>query len=442
MGVFTLIWSGQFVSYMGTSLTEFALAIWLYQHTSSVTQFTLASLCAALPGVLVAPLAGVVVDRHSRRWILLCCDILAALSTLGAGTLAFTGHLNVWFICLANIIASVSGAFQRPAYMALVTQLVPQERLNRVNGMIQFANASTQLVAPVLSGALLPIIQLQGIFLIDLTTFLFSMGTLLLARYSTEPRTVHAGGEQEQKGNFVQDVAVVWRYLQQHSGLVILLLLFTVTNFLTGMVSVLVKPMILSFTSAALLGTLMSIGGIGMIVGALTMSVWRGFKRRVHTILCFLSISSICLALVGVSTSFLLIAVAGFAFYFCLPLINGSVHALFQNLTDTSMQGRLFSVLDMLTGAVVPLAYLLSGPLADALFEPLLRADGSLSHSVGQIIGVGQGRGIGFMFILIGGILLIITLCCSASSRLRHLEAEKNKQETPALSAQEAPVSD
>ncbi|NMF67485.1 MFS transporter, partial [Brasilonema octagenarum] len=82
MSVFILIWIGQVLSLVGSRMTSFALSIWIYQHTNSNTQFTLLILSTTLPAIIISPIAGVFVDRWSRRWIMMISDFCAGLCTL------------------------------------------------------------------------------------------------------------------------------------------------------------------------------------------------------------------------------------------------------------------------------------------------------------------------------------------------------------------------
>ena len=118
---------------MGSGLTGFALSVYIYQETGSATQLGVAMLATILPSLLISPLAGALVDRWDRRWVMVASDAGAALSTLAIWVLLFTGHLQVWHIYLANALSSVLGSFQQPAYMASITLLVPKQHLGRAS---------------------------------------------------------------------------------------------------------------------------------------------------------------------------------------------------------------------------------------------------------------------------------------------------------------------
>ena len=141
MRTFFVIWSGQLVSTIGSGLTGFALGVWIYQETGSVTLFSLNLLAVAVPNLIVSPFAGALVDRWDRRLVMIMSDTGAGLATLSIAILYMTGNLEVWNILLATAINSAFSTFQWPAYSAVTTLLVPKEQLGRAGGMVQIGEA-------------------------------------------------------------------------------------------------------------------------------------------------------------------------------------------------------------------------------------------------------------------------------------------------------------
>lgn len=419
MRVFSVVWFGQFISLIGSGLTNFGLGVWVFQQTGSATLFGLISLCAVLPGIVLSPIAGSVADRWDRRKTMILSDCGSGLATLTVALLLLSGNLELWHIYIAVAFSSAAGAFQWPAYAAATTQLVPEEQLGRANGMVQLGQAGSQLIAPLLAGILIATIQLEGVMLIDFATFLFSMVTLLAVRF---PKLVRKDEAEANQSSLLRDASYGWKYVRSQTGLMELMIFFALGNLLVGMVSVLVTPLILGFASTTALGTVLSVGGSGMIVGSILLSAWGGFKRRIDTVLGFFFICGLGLVLAGLQPSVPLVTCAAFIFFFSLPFVNGSTNAIIQSKVEESAQGRVFAVLQMIATSAVPIAYLVAGPLADQLFNPLLRTDGELAGTIGYIIGVGEGRGIGLMFIVMGMLLCLLTIAGALYSPLRNVE--------------------
>jgi len=421
MGVFSIIWFGQLVSIVGSGLTRFALGLWVYQRTGSVTQFALIALSSILPHLILSPLAGALVDRWDRRWVMILSDLGAGFSTFLIAALFFTDLLAVWHIYLITAISAAFDTFQWPAYSAAITLLVPKENLGRANGMVQFGQAASEIFAPVLAGILMVTIQMWGVLLIDFVTFLFAVGTLLIVRFPEHKTTTT---EKEGKGHLLHEAMYGWKYITARPGLLGLLLFFAVVNFLWGTVGALIIPMILNFTSADVLGIIISIAGGGMLTGSLIMSVWGGPKRRINGVLNFELFSGVCFLLIGLRPSAWLVALGAFGAHLTIAIVSGSDQTIWQSKVVPDVQGRVFAMRQMIAKSTRPLAYLLAGPLADMVFEPLLAADGSLAGSVGPIIGIGPGRGIALLFIVMGIIKVTVSLGGYLYPRIRLVEDE------------------
>lgn len=419
--VFLTVWFGQLLSQIGSGLTGFALGIWVYQRTGSATLFALISLFTTLPGIVLSPLAGAFVDRWDRRWVMLVSDCTAGMSTLIIAFLLVAGQLHVWHIYLAMGVNSTCTAFQWLAYAAATTLLVPKHQLGRASGIVQLGEAVARIVAPVLAGALLVIIQIQGVLLIDFATYLFALVTLLSVRF---PKVKTTGENHGQKRLLWREAVFGWTYITARPGLLGLLLLFAASNFGIGIVTVLITPMVLAFASSTTLGTVLSIGGSGMLVGSLVMSVWGGPRRGVYGVLGFGFLQGVCMLLAGLRPSIPLIAAAAFGGFLCYPIIGGCSQAIWQRKVPPEVQGRVFAVRRAIALSSMPLAFLLAGPLADHVFEPLLVINGPLSGTLGGLIGVGPGRGVGLLFMVLGTLSVLVILGGYMYPRLRLVEEE------------------
>lgn len=419
MRVFFLIWFGQLVSLMGSGLTKFALGVWVYERTGSVTQFALISVFARLPAILLFPVAGALVDRWNRRYCMILSDLGAGLTTVAIALLLVTGRLEIWHIYLAVAVSSAFSAFQWPAYIAATTLLLPKQQMGRASGMIQLGEAAAQFIAPMLAAGLLSVIQLQGIILADFATFLFSLVTLLSIRFpDAKTNTFRKAGTL----SLLREMADGWTYITARPGLLGLLIFIAVSNFAIGIAQVLFAPLILAFAPVAVLGTVQSIACSGMVVGSLLMSVWGGPKRRIYGVFGFELVLGLGIFLLGVRASIPLIMVAGFGAYFSAAIFLSSTQAILQIKVAPEVQGRVFAVRRTIGWSSYPLAALVAGPLADRIFEPLMAANGLLAGSIGQIIGVGTGRGIGLLFAIAGVMVMLTTVAGYQYPRLRLLE--------------------
>lgn len=419
MRTFLLVWFGQMISMIGSSLTSFGLGVWVYVRTGSATEFALIAVAAILPGIVIAPFAGAVADRYDRRKVMIVSDFCAALSTVVVAVLLVNNNLQIWHIYLTAIVSSSASAFQNPAYTASISQLVAKTHYSRAAGLVAGAEAASQIIAPALAGVLIGFIGLHGIIAVDFATFLFAVSVLLVVRFPA-----YTNSESETKTSIWQEARYGWRYMLERRGLLALMLFFAFINLTLSLVNQLLTPMVLSFSSPEGLGLIVSASGVGMMLGSAAMAVWGTPRRRILVVYGAGLLQSFTMILMGWRESIALLAMARFMALVISPLVNGSAQVLLQRKVPTDMQGRVFSATRMLARASIPLAYLLSGPLADRVFQPMLAQNGALARSVGQIIGTGDGRGIALMYIVFGLVTLVGTLTAFLYKPMRNIERE------------------
>ncbi|MDJ0714713.1 MAG: MFS transporter [Prochloraceae cyanobacterium] len=420
MPTFIIVWLGQVVSLIGSGLTGFVLGVWIYQTTGSATQFSLIYLFTELPAILVAPVAGVIADRWDRRWLMILSDTGSGLSTLAIVLILWLGNLQIWHIYLAIALSSICQGFQWPAYYATPTLLVAKKHFGRANGMIQLGKAAGQLFSPLVAGILISKIQVPGVILIDFATFGLAVLTLLVIRFPKH----HKSSEEETNPPIWQEISFAWNYLLERPGLLMILTFFVVTNFTIGLVQVLITPMVLGFTNAKILGRILSLGGSGWLFGAILMSVWGGPKKRIYGVFGFELLLGLSILVAGLKPSSLLITIATFTSFFSIPIIIGCANAIRQVKVAPEMQGRVFAMWGAIAWSSFPLAYLVAGPLSDYFFQPLLMQGGLLTNNIGRLIGVGAGRGIGLLFILVGIFIILATIVAYQYPRIRLVEDE------------------
>ncbi len=417
---FIVTWLGQVVSLIGSSMTSFALGIWVFERTGSPTLFAFIGLFAVLPKVIFSPMAGILVDRWDRRKVMILSDAGAGLSTLFVALMLFNGRLELWHIYLSAFISSFFGTFQWPAYTATVTQLVPEKHLGRANGMNQFGRAIAEIFSPLIAGILVMRIQLEGVILIDVGTFLLAMLTLLIVRFPALDKKFSS----EKLATFWGDLSFGWKYIWSRRGLMHLLIFQALVNFIWGMVGALLVPMVLGFTTSDKLGAIITIAGGGMLVGSLLMTAWGGPKRRINGVIFFEMLSGFCFVMMGLRPEFWLIALGAFGAHFTIALVFGSNQALWQSKVEPEKQGRVFSAQQMIASIASPLAYILAGPLAERIFEPSMTPGGALNFQLSHLLGSGAGRGIGLMFVLMGIIKITVSVIGYLNPSIRLIEDE------------------
>jgi pyochelin synthetase len=426
MRTFLIIWIGQLVSTLGTSLGSFSLGVWVVEKTGSTTPFAMIAVLAGIVMLVISPLAGALADRWDRRKIMLVSNVGSAVMTVGLASLMLTDRLEIWHVYPFVVAMVALGALQGPALTASISLLVPRRHLARASGISQISRASAGIIGPFAAGVLVSAIGYYGVIYIDCITFLFAAAMLLLVRIPSPPRAAEAsGGGSARRVSVLGDLAVGWAYIREQPGLFALLSMYTLTNFCMGTVQVLLTPMILSFATPVELGSVNSAAAGGVLLGSLTLSFWGGPKNRVWTIFAILVFQSCLLFVGGVEPSIPLIALTIFCFMFTAPIIAGTNQAILQSKVAPEIQGRVFGMAAFIVACTLPLASALAGPLVDRVFQPLLSPGGLLAATfVGRLIGVGPGRGAGLLFVVLGGLVLLIVGFAFLNPRLRRIETE------------------
>jgi MFS family permease len=333
-----------------------------------------------------------------------------------------TGSLQIWHLYITSTVSSVCSAFQAPAYQASVPVLVPKKYLGQASGMNQLSLAIARLAAPVLAGTLIELIQIQGIIAIDLSTFLFALFTLLLLKFPSPP--ISQTAPESQASSLLQQITYAWNYVRLRQGLFALLIFQIFYGFSVELITVLIVPLLLSCTSPSIMGVILFCGGIGMVIGSLLVTLKGLGTHLIAKIVVFRGLGGLCIFIAGFKCNPWLFGTLGFLYYLGLPISGGCNQLIWYRKIPNELQGRVFALREMISKFVSPVAYLSSGLLADRLFEPLMSKNGLLADSVGRIIGVGQGRGIALMMILMGFSTMVVSGIAYAYPRLRRIESE------------------
>jgi MFS family permease len=420
---FLIIWMGQLASMIGSGLIGFALSVWIFKVTGQATPFALTALFSTLPRILLSPVAGALTDRWNRKKIMIISDSLSGLLTLLVAVLLSINQMEVWMIYLISFLGSIFASFQQPAYSASIVMLVPKDQLTRANSMVQMGQALESLITPVLAGVLVVSIGMPGIILIDIITFIIALIALVFVPIpQPELRTRETGA----KRSMFDDIRFGWQYLVERRGLLGLILYFACVNFFMNLAFIMVGPLVLSFGSATNMGIAQSVLGAGMLMGSLLMSLWGGFKKnKILSVIGFITLASLGFLVMGLHPSLLMVSAGIFMLAFFLPFGSGPSSALFAEKVDPAVQGRVFATRSMISQSMMPLAFLLSGILADNVFSPLMVDGGHLAETfIGDLIGVGLGRGIGLMIICSGLLLILISILAYLNPKIRNIEKE------------------
>lgn len=415
---FLLIWFGQLVSGVGSRLTSFALGLWVYQTTGSTTRFAMVFVAMAVPTLLLLPFAGALVDRWDRRRTMIVCETVSALVIGAMALLLAFDRLDLWQVYIGVGVSAMTNTFLQPAYAASVPLLADREQLTRVNGLIQTGQGLSLVGGPALASILEHFIGISGVLAVDALTFVVGAAFIVLARVPKPPR------DETVEDDLLREAHEGWRYVCERPGLLGLLGISAMGSFLFAIASIAITPLVLITVNqdVRLLGLQMSLSCSGLLVGGLLVTLWGGSRHKIHSMLGFSILSGLAIAAHGLLPSLTLLIVAGFLMFLTIPPAQAASMALWQTKVPSQILGRAMATLRMTSEAAVPIGFLLAGPLAEYVFEPLMMPGGALAGTVGAVIGVGPGRGLALMFIVLGVSMMAVAAAGYAFRSVRRAE--------------------
>ncbi len=395
---YLLLWSTQSLSALGSSMTGYALVLWLYRESGSALETALLSVCSYAPYVLMSIFAGALSDLWDKKRTMLICDLLAAVSTVGVLVLLKTGQLAPWHMYLLNAVSGLMNTVQQPASEVAATLLVPKEHYQRTSGLRSLSGSLNTLLHPVLASALFAFSGMDLVIAVDLATFSLAFLTLLFFI-----RIPKAHESERPRESLLASAGEGLRWLRGDPLIMYLIFFLACINLVASAYNAALPALLLSRENGGetVFGLVNATVGAASLIGSAAASLLPASKDRVRAIcLClFLAMSTenFLLAFGRTPALWCLGAVLG---WLPIPLMNAHMDVIFRTRIPAGMQGRVFSCRNTLQFFTIPVGYLLGGVLVDQVFEPLMSAQaGGLLVS---LFGSGKGSGAALLFFVLG----------------------------------------
>lgn len=416
---FLILWSGEFISAIGSGLSTFGIGVYIYKLTGSATAMSMVTLLGLLPPLLLSPLAGVLADRYDRRLLMILGDFLSVFGLIYIFICLKLGNIELWQIYIGISISSIFSSLMQPAFRATITDLLSKEEFTKASGLVQVTDSAKYLISPVIAGFIMASSDLSVILLLDISTFFITVLTTLVVRKNCKPHKYTSD-----KKEFLKDFKVGFSVLKSKKGLISLTITVTIMCLFMGVIQVLSGPMVLSFSSEATYGTLETVIASGMLVSSVLIGVIKIKKNYTRIMAIGLFISGLTMIGMGAQENTLFIGIFGFFFFASLPFANSTLDYLIRTNVDNSVQGRVWSLISIFSQLGYVVSYSLSGVLADYVANPLLQTNKFMHESIGSIIGVGPGRGEALIIIISGIILAITAISIALNKSIKSLEKE------------------
>lgn len=416
---YIVLWLSQSISQLGSSMTAFALVLWVYEQTHSTLSVSLISFCNYVPYILTSIFIGSFIDSHRKKSVMLVADSIAAMTSLFTLGFLIAGNLAVWHIYIVNMIVGVSTAFQQPASSVAIAKIVPKNKLSNVSGMNSFSGNLVIVFSPMLAAVFFSVGDLPLILLFDLFSFAVAFCVLLFLIRIPERLT---------KGKFKSPFAEImfgFHFLKTEKGILYIMFTMAVINFFSRLTyENILSPMILARSSEnnIVLGIVNACMGIGGIVGGLLVSMKRESRKKASMIYVSAALSFLLGDLtMAVGRNVFFWSFAALAASLPLPFIMAGQNLILYKKIPENIQGRVFAVRNAVQYSTIPFGILLGGYLSDYVFEPFMCSNSDIVTLLGKIVGIGTGSGMAVMFLctgICGFVMSIFSLFCKEIQKL------------------------
>ncbi|MBD2453038.1 MFS transporter [Nostoc sp. FACHB-87] len=415
---FLIIWLGQLVSGIGSQMTGIALEIWAWETTGQATTLALVGFFGLLPSIIITPISGIIVDRYNRKLLMMFGDTVAVLATITLLFLYINNLLQIWHLYVAAAFVGTFSQFQYLAYSASVSLMIPKQHYTRASSLEFLSHHSAIIIAPALAGYFYQVIGLFGIWLIDISTFIVAISTILFIPILQPSQTA------EKQEDFWQNLGYGVRYLTAHKSLLLLLVINLLFFFAHDLGGSLYIPMILARTGndTLVLGNLITAAGFGGVLGALIVNKWGGFKDKIRGILLGMMGVGLTKIVFGLGRTLWVWIPPQFLCSLSFTAGGSADNAIWLAKVAPNVQGRVFAARSLLLQLASAVAVLVAGPLADKVFIPAFSQEGSMVSNLGGIFGAGTAGGLAMLYVICAVCMFLVGLAGFSVPLLRNLE--------------------
>ncbi|MHA1510441.1 MAG: MFS transporter [Promethearchaeota archaeon] len=366
---FKRLWFGQIISILGSEIVQFALIWWITIETESAFFLSLSMFLAFIPAIIIGPFAGVLVDKWDKKNLIVITDLLQAITTAMLILSFYLGFGNIWLIIGLNFLRAIFQSFHSPAFMTIVTLMVPREKLSRINGISQLITALSQMLGPIIGALLMSVIpKIENILWVDVITFLFAISLLIKVKIpKIEPKVKDSQSDQSFKAKFREGFQII----RNVKGLTTILVIAMLANFLLMPINTQFSLFIYRDHSGTEMDMALVSAGMSfaVVAGALASSAKKEWKNKVNIFLLGTMFVFIGIGIIALTPyqQFWVMLVGSLIGFFGVPILQTQLRTIIQLVIPPEAMGRVGSILRMMTSVAMPLGIILSGPIADLI---------------------------------------------------------------------------
>ncbi len=412
-----LLWFGQTISWTGSAMSFFAIGVWIFETTGKASALSTVLFVVAIVGVVTGPFGGVLADRFPRKKLIIAFDLTIASLMCVIGYLALNDILTLTLLIPFALAFGIFEIAHWTTWSAFLGDVVKKNEVTKVSALFESAEAISVLVGPIGGAFIYSFFGLPGVILFDVVTCFIGIATITLFK----SKKVEIKNKLNFK-NIYFDLVEAYNWLKKQKGLLTLVLIFSIGNFLWGFGSVLLPAMILSFTDAKGLGIVESSVGIAFLLGSvisLRLSNWLQGNLKV-AIYCGL-LGGLSLILGSIRPSIILLCIHG-----VIGGVSGTVQYTVSSgawlaITTEDIRGRALALRGTIAQMLRPLGVVIAGPLGDYLEFTFYPANVEL---LSPIVGTGPGRGYAFLFFIVGVAYVALWILNFNNKNLKNLSKQ------------------
>ena len=404
---FLILWSTQSISQLGSSITGFALTLWLYEATGSSLSTAVLAICSYAPYVLMSIFAGALTDRFDKKKTMLGCDVFAAICTMIVFVLFRTNSLMVWHLYVLNAISGLMNTVQQPASEVAMTLIMPEKYYQKTSGLRSLSSSLISILNPLIATSLYSFLGLNGVIAVDIASFMIASIALLF--FIKIP---------ENKSDKRERVLVLAKeglmFLRENPLIMALILFMSGVNLTASAFDATLPGYVLPNPKggSSVLGLVTACSGVAMIIGSLIVSVLPKPRNRVKiiylTMLFSLGTENFLLAFSREPALWCIGQISG---WILVPVMSANLDVILRTSIPVQLQGRVYACRNTLQFFTIPIGLFFGGFMVDHVCEPLMRVYGDLSI-LKTLFGTGKGSGAALMMLLLGvsgSLICIIT---------------------------------
>ena len=409
---FYILWSTQSISQLGSSITAFALTLWLYEQTGSSLGTAALTICSYAPYVIMSIFAGALTDRFDKKKTMLVCDVLAVMCTAAIFILYKTNTLAIWHLYALNAFSGLMNTVQQPASEVAMTLIIPEEYYQKTSGLRSLSRSLNSILNPLIATALYSFIGLTGVIAIDIGSFAIAFAALLFFIKIPETKT-------DKSENVLSLAKEGLLYLKSNPMILTMILFMSGVNLIASAFDGILPGLVLPNPKggSSVLGMVTSCSGVAMIIGSFLVSVLPKPKDRLkvvyYTMLISLGTENFLLAFSREPIVWCIGQIIGWVL---VPVMSANYDVIFKTTVPVELQGRVYACRNTMQFFTIPIGLFLGGFMVDNVCEPFMAGYGN-QPVLAALFGVGKGSGAALMMFIIG--VAGVLICLIAGRKLR-----------------------